>query len=158
MAKLGPYQVTGLDISKSFLRIASENAQKAGVRIEFRLGDAAHMPFPDESFDFVVCTAAFKNFTDPVGALNETYRVLRPGGKASIFDLRKDASREAIDAEVKGMKLSWLNTLLTKWTFRLMLLRSAYTREAVERVVAQSRFGSGEIRQEGVGFELRLVK
>lgn len=158
IAKLGAYQVAGLDISKSFVRIASENARNAGVRIDFRHGDAAHMPFPDESFDFVVCTAAFKNFTDPVGAIDETHRVLRSGGKASIFDLSKDAPWEAVDAEVRGMKLSWLNSMLTKWTFRQMLLKSAYTDDALERMVSQSRFGHGEILREGIGFELRLAK
>src|SRR5437879_6045409 len=50
MAKQGDYHVSGLDISKSFIRIASENARQAGVKIDFRYGDAAHMPFPDESF------------------------------------------------------------------------------------------------------------
>lgn len=158
IARLGAFQISGLDISRSFVRIAGQNARQAGVKIDFRHGDAAHMPFPDESFDFVVCTAAFKNFADPVGAINEIYRVLKPGGRASIFDLRKDASREAIEAEVQGMKLSWLNTLLTKWTFRFMLLKSAYTKDALERMVSQSRFGKGEILQDGIGFELRLAK
>src|SRR3954451_6498777 len=113
IAKLGDFKVSGLDISKSFVRIARENAQQAGVSIDFREGNAAQMPFPDETFDFVVCTAAFKNFTAPVGALNEIHRVLKPGGKASIFDLRKDASREAIDEEVRGMQMSRLNTFFT---------------------------------------------
>jgi len=158
MAKLGDYRVTGLDISQSFVRIASENARAAGVRIDFRHGDAAHMPFPDASFDFVVCTAAFKNFTDPVGAINEIHRVLKPGGKASIFDLRKDASKEAVDDEVNAMKLSWLNTLFTKFTFRSILLKNAYTNDALRRMVAKSRFGKGEIVQDGIGFELRLAK
>src|SRR5712692_4133341 len=92
IAKRGKYRVVGLDISHSFVRIASENARREGVTIEFRHGDAAHMPFPDESFDFVVCRAAFKNFSDPVNALGEIHRVLKPDGKASIYDLRKDAS------------------------------------------------------------------
>ena len=48
IAKRGNFRVTGLDISHSFIRIASENAQREGVAIEFRQGDAAHMPFPDE--------------------------------------------------------------------------------------------------------------
>src|SRR4051812_37794382 len=116
------------------------------------------MPFPDETFDFVVCTAAFKNFTAPVGALNEIHRVLKPGGKASIFDLRKDASREAIDEEVRGMQMSRLNTFFTKFTFSTILLKNAYTNEALRRMVAQSRFGTGEIRPDGIGFELRLAK
>ena len=158
IAKLGPYRVTGLDISHSFVRIASENARRAGVEIDFRQGDAAHQPFPDDSFDFVVCRAAFKNFSDPVGALDEIYRVLKPGGQVSIFDLRKEASMRDVDAEVKVMGLSWLNALLTRFTFRFMLLKTAYSADALERMVAQSRFRRGEILREGIGFDLRLGK
>lgn len=158
IAKMGDYRVAGLDISHSFVRIAAENARKAGVSVDFRHGDAAHMPFPDESFDFVVCRAAFKNFSDPVGALNEIHRVLMPGGQASIIDLRKDASPAAIDDEVAGMHMSALNAKLTKLAFRAMLLKRAYTREAIDAMVSQSRFAKGEISQDGIGFELRLAK
>lgn len=158
IAKMGDYRVSGLDISHSFVRIAAENARKAGVSVDFRHGDAAHMPFLDESFDFVVCRAAFKNFSDPVGALNEIHRVLMHGGRASIIDLRKDASLADIDDEVAGMHMSALNAKLTKWTFRNMLLKRAYTREAIDAMVSQSRFAKGEISQDGIGFELRLAK
>ena len=158
IARMGDYRVSGLDISHSFVRIAAENARKAGVSVDFGHGDAAHMPFPDESFDFVVCRAAFKNFSDPVGALNEIHRVLMPGGRSSIFDLRKDASPAAIDDEVAGMHMSALNAMLTRWTFRAMLLKSAYTREAIDAMVSQSRFAKGEISLDGIGFELRLAK
>ncbi len=105
LAKLG-YKVTGLDISKTFVEIAQAKAKEAGVEVEFRQGDAAHMPFNDETFDFIVCRAAFKNFTEPIGALNEMYRVLKFNGKASINDLRRDASQEGIEEEVKKMNLS----------------------------------------------------
>ena len=158
IARMGDYRVSGLDISHSFVRIATENARKAGVNVDFGHGDAAHMPFPDESFDFVVCRAAFKNFSDPVGALNEIHRVLMHGGRASIFDLRKDASPAAIDDEVAGMHLSALNAMLTRWTFRSVLLKNAYTREAIDVMVSQSRFAKGEVAQDGIGFELRLAK
>ena len=158
IARMGDYRVSGLDISHSFVRIAAENARKAGVSVDFRHGDASHMPFPDESFDFVVCRAAFKNFSDPVGALNEIHRVLMHGGRASIIDLRKDASLADIDDEVAGMHMSALNAKLTKWTFRNMLLKRAYTREAIDAMVSQSRFAEGEISKDGIGFELRLAK
>jgi ubiquinone/menaquinone biosynthesis C-methylase UbiE len=127
LAKRG-YRVTALDISTSFVKIARNNAASAGVSVDVRQGDASAMPFPDASFDAVVCMAAFKNFTDPLGALNEMHRVLRPGGEASIFDLRKDANRSEIDAEVRSMHLSVWNAMVTRWTFELLLLKRAYTR------------------------------
>ena len=154
----GVYRITGLDISHSLVRIARDNARAAGVAIDFRHGDVANMPFEAESFDFAVCVAAFKNFPDPVAALDEIHRVLRPGGRASIFDLRKDAPREAIEQEVRDMHLSGPGAWLLMWIFRLLLLRAAYTRAALERVVARSRFGHADIVQDGIGFELRLAR
>ena len=81
LAKLGDYQVVGLDISKTFVELATENARKAGVQVAFQLGNAAAMPFDSDSFDLIVCRAAFKNFSEPVRALTEMYRVLKPGRK-----------------------------------------------------------------------------
>jgi ubiquinone/menaquinone biosynthesis C-methylase UbiE len=158
LAKRGRHQVFGMDISKSFVRIATENAREAKVAIEFREGNASQMPYPDESFDFVVCRAAFKNFTDPAGALNEIYRVLKPGGKASVFDLRHDASRDEIKALVGSMNLSALSSFWTKVTFRFFLLKNAYTKEAIERLAAESRFGTSEVLLDGIEFDLRLSR
>src|SRR5262249_13845505 len=134
------YRVTAVDISATFVRMARENAARAGVTIDVRQGNASRLPFADNSFDFVVCTAAFKNFSDPVGALDEIHRVLRPGAEAAVIDLRKDATREDIDAEVGKMGMSWWNALVTGWIFRFFLLRRAYSREQLERLVRDSRF------------------
>ncbi len=51
-------RITGLDVSRSFVAMAADNARKAGVRGDFEHGDAADLPFPPEQFDFVVCRAA----------------------------------------------------------------------------------------------------
>ena len=159
LARLGHgFKVTGLDISHSFVRMARENAARAGVAADFHHGDVAHMPFASNSFDFAVCQAAFKNFPDPVAALDEIHRVLRPGAQLSIFDLRKDAPPAAIDEEIRSMHLSSVSAFLTRLVFRFGLLRAAYTRPALESVVARSRFGQGQILPDGIGFELRLVK
>lgn len=157
LAKSGR-QVSTLDISQTFVKIARENSAKAGVALDVRHGNASAMPFAPASFDFVVCMAAFKNFADPVGALNEIHRVLRPGGQASIFDLLKDASLQDIDAGVAAMRLSAWNAFVTRWIFRCWLLKKAYRREDLERMAALSRFGRCEIESNGVGFELRLIK
>jgi ubiquinone/menaquinone biosynthesis C-methylase UbiE len=156
LAKLGAYRITGLDISRSFVRMASENAARAGVDVEFRLGDAAALPFPEQTFDFVVCRAAFKNFSDPVTALREMHRVLRPGGKALIIDMRHDASDEAIDEAVDKMQLGRVDAFITRATFRLMLRKRAYSREDFDRMVALTPFGPAEIKEAPLGFELWL--
>lgn len=152
------YAVTAVDISKSFVQIASDNARQAGVKVDVRLGNASELPLPDASFDFAITMAAFKNFTDPLGAMNELWRVLVPGGQASIIDLRKEVSREEIEREVGRMDLSPINRYLTRWTFEHMLVPRAYPRETLERMARESRFGRCEILEEGVGFELRLSK
>ena len=92
LAKLGSFRITGLDISQTFVEIGRENAKLEGVPVEFQQGDAAHMPFEDGTFDLLVCRAAFKNFSEPLAAINEMRRVLKPGGKAVINDLRGDAT------------------------------------------------------------------
>ena len=157
IAQLGRYAVTGLDISHAFTRIASDNAERAGVAIDFRQGDAARMPFAAESFDFIVCRAAFKNFTDPAGALGEMHRVLRPGGAALIVDLRKDATRAAIADEVGEMQLSPFGAFVTRIILG-HLRKRAYRREDFERMAAASPFGRCEILAQPLGFEVRLRK
>ena len=76
LAKLGSYAITGLDLSPDFVKIAARKAAEAGVKVDFKQGSASSLPFPKESFDFLVCRAAFKNFGDPVGALQEMCRVV----------------------------------------------------------------------------------
>ena len=157
LAKL-KYQVVGLDISKSFVEIAQTKARQAGVTAEFRHGNASDMPFEADTFDFIVCRAAFKNFTEPVQAIREMHRVLKPGGKALIIDLRGDASPEDINAAVNSMGLSWLNRLLTKWTFKQFLLKNAYTKQQIQQFVSQTNFGTCEIRADAIGMEIWLKK
>jgi ubiquinone/menaquinone biosynthesis C-methylase UbiE len=158
LAKLGSYQIVGLDISKSFVRIATENAANAGVAVTFREGNASALPFDANSFDFVYCRAAFKNFSEPVEAINEMYRVLKPGGMAVIVDLRKDASLEAIEAAVKGMGLGRINSLVTKWIFKHMLLKRAYAQDDFRQMAGQTPFNTCEIEGDLIGQEVSLHK
>lgn len=158
VAKSGHCRVAGLDISKTFVEIARQNAAGTGVNVDFRQGDAAHMPFADGSFDFIICTAAFKNFGDPIGALNEMGRVLRSGGKALIIDLRRDVRMESINNYVNGLGLGTMNALMTRLTFRFMLIKRAYTRKEFETFVAQTKFKNCRINETLIGFEIWLEK
>jgi ubiquinone/menaquinone biosynthesis C-methylase UbiE len=158
LARLGNYKITGLDISKSFVAIARKNAAEAGLKIDFREGNASAMPFEDNTFDFTFCQAAFKNFSEPVRAIAEMYRVLRPGGISVIADLRRDASPEEIDREVRDMGLGRINQFLVRWTFDQMLLKSAYSVDEMRSMVSQTPFGTCKIDIGGVGFQVWLRK
>ncbi len=156
LARLTGCRMIGLDISKTFVEIASENAEKAGVNVCFDQGDAAELPYPSDVIDFIVCRAAFKNFSRPLAALDEMYRVLKPGGSALIIDLRKDFSPHEIDDYVKGKGA--INAALIKFTFHTMLMKRAYTQEGIRQLVSQSQFRNGDLRLEAIGFELTLRK
>lgn len=158
LAKLGNFHLTALDISRSFVQIATENAAKANVKVSFQLGNASAMPFADQSFDFIYCSAAFKNFSEPTRALDEMHRVLRPGGQALVMDLRKDVSLEAIDEYVERSGRTRLDAWLTRAVFRHMLVKRAFTREDFERMAGQSAFGQCRINADLIGFEVRFTK
>ncbi len=116
------------------------------------------MPFPDQSFEFLLCRAAFKNFSQPLRALEEMYRVLKPGGRALIIDLRKDAPKQSVSEAVEGMGLGRVNTFMTKLIFRTTLLKRAYTRNEFEQFLAQTKFGPIEIKGDLLGLELLLER
>jgi ubiquinone/menaquinone biosynthesis C-methylase UbiE len=158
LARAGNFRITGLDISSTFVEIAQRNAARAGVEIDFRRGNVAQMPFESDTFDAIFCRAAFKNFFEPVQALREMCRVLKSGASAVVIDLRKDVSNEDIDAEVASLKQTALNAFVTKWTFRLMLTKRAYTRDQFQDFIRQTDFRNSDIQETRTGFEITLVK
>lgn len=158
LAKLGPYAVRGVDLSADMVGIARKKAEEAGVRVDFVQGNSSNLPFPKETFDFLVCRAAFKNFAQPVKALQEMQRVLKPGGRALVIDLRRDANPAEVSEAVDHMGLGLVNRTITKLTFRFMLLKNAYTREHFEQMLAQTQFRKTEIVQSGIGFEVWMTK
>lgn len=158
LAKLGNYRITGLDVSRTLVEIARENARTAGMQVDFQLGNASAMPLGDESFDFVYCSAAFKNFSEPVKALDEIHRVLRPGGEAVIVDLCKEASLAEIDQYIEQSGRSGVDRWLTKMAFRHMLLKRAYTRNDFTRMAEESRFGGCQTNAGSIALEVRFRK
>jgi len=158
LAKAGNFEITGLDISETFVGIARENAARERVRIDFRRGNAAAMPFENDTFDRVICTAAFKNFFQPVKALEEMRRVLRPSGKAIVMDLRKDTPLSAIDTYINCSGVNLFSRIFMKWTFRGMLLKRAYTIEQFGVMARQAGFTRIRIEEIELGFEATLEK
>lgn len=157
LAKLGR-RVTGLDISNTFIQIAKANARLAGVSIDFRQGNASEMPFRNELFDFVVCRAAFKNFSEPVQALNEMYRVLNEAGTAVIIDLRKDFSDETLNDYMARRGSGKMENLMMKLTFKYMLRPRAYTKDQIKIMCDKTKFIRCEIYEGDIGLQIWLRK
>lgn len=158
LARTGRYTVSAVDISETFVRIAREEAARAGVEVAVRHGNAADLPYDDASFDFTVCCAAFKNFSDPAGAVAEMRRVLRPGGRALIVDLRPDVTRDAVATDVARMRTSAVNRLLIRFVLGTWLARRAHSRADFEGYARRAGFAGCEINETPMSLEVALRK
>lgn len=78
---LGPAgSIVGIDLNPRMLEVARAHAPIDGAPVEWRQGDAATLPCPDDDFDVVLCQQGVQFFPDRAAALREMRRVLRPGG------------------------------------------------------------------------------
>lgn len=82
--------VCGVDVSEPLLKIARSECGDRDA-IEFRHGDAASLPYPDEAFDAVVSTQVLEYVPDVDAALAEVHRVLRVGGRVALLDTDWDS-------------------------------------------------------------------
>jgi ubiquinone/menaquinone biosynthesis C-methylase UbiE len=86
---LAPYasRVVGLDLTREMLDEARRVAAKRSVEnVDWVIGEASRLPFPDQTFDIYVVRAAPHHFTDFEGFLEEAFRVLKPGRPAVFVD------------------------------------------------------------------------
>jgi ubiquinone/menaquinone biosynthesis C-methylase UbiE len=83
---VAPGRVIGIDRAPEVLAQASAHASGQGVSIELRAGDVYALQLPDASFDVVHAHQLLQHLSDPVRALSEMRRVLRPGGLVAARD------------------------------------------------------------------------
>src|SRR5437762_13451366 len=82
-ARLGA-RVTGLDLTPELLQRARENAQIAGVEIEWHQGDVEQLPFADRTYDMVLSQFGHIFSPRPDVAIAELLRALKPGGTIAL--------------------------------------------------------------------------
>lgn len=90
--------LVGLDISPAMLDRARNNARayELSHRTDYTLADVLELPFPDASFDHAFSSASLHEWSDPVRALREIHRLVRPGGAFCVSDLRRDIDRTTL--------------------------------------------------------------
>ncbi|MFF2809733.1 class I SAM-dependent methyltransferase [Streptomyces sp. NPDC058000] len=79
-------RLTGIEWSPEMLAVARRRATELGRTADLREADAQALPFPDASFDTVVCTLSLCAIPDDRRAVAEMVRVLRPGGRLLLLD------------------------------------------------------------------------
>lgn len=106
LAKSFGCRVTGIDLSEANISAAraTAEAQALSQLAQFELADAERLPFPDASFDAIVCECAFCTFPGKDIAAAEFARVLKVGGGVGISDLTRT---EAPLPELEGL-LGWI--------------------------------------------------
>lgn len=79
-------RLSGIELSPAMLGIARRQAAELGRDADLLEGDAQALPFPDRSFDTVVCTLSLCTIPDDRRAIAEAERVLRPGGRLVLLE------------------------------------------------------------------------
>ena len=87
----GASQVTAVDLTENALAVAKQFAAHRGVTIDFQLGNAEGLDFPDESFDAVYSFGVLHHTPDIKRSVAEVHRVLRPGGTAYVMLYHRDS-------------------------------------------------------------------
>jgi ubiquinone/menaquinone biosynthesis C-methylase UbiE len=100
LKKFPSIQLTAIDFSE----VAIETAKKSGAGIQFAVGDAEQLNFPDQSFDFIFSCETLEHLVHPVKMTKEIYRLLKPGKKFIL----------TTENYLNGMMLMWLKSWILK--------------------------------------------
>ena len=81
-------RVTGIDVTDAMIERARANQARLGLKhVRFQVGEAEALPFPDATFDAIISNGVFNLTFNKEKALQETHRVLKPGGRLMLADM-----------------------------------------------------------------------
>lgn len=88
LKRAGRGHATVLDLTPEMLEEGRKRAEadQMSDQLDWLVGDAMALPFPDASFDVYTISFGIRNVTRPQDALNEAFRVLRPGGRLMVLE------------------------------------------------------------------------
>jgi ArsR family transcriptional regulator len=117
------------------VEVGTELARKNDLaNLTYRLGDIEQVPLPDESVDLAILSQALHHAQHPQRAVDEAYRILRPGGQLLVLELAEhdfEKARELYADLWLGFNEGTLDTFLKKARFVKVEVTSV-SKEAVE--------------------------
>ena len=140
----------GLDISENMIEIATQNAREYGFmdRVEYVRGDACEMPFEDAFFDAVFSNGSLHEWARPDEIINEIGRVLKPGGRYCITDMKRNMS---------PFVKSFLWIMAKPRNIRPYLVSSinaAYTKDEIEELLSGTKLSGWQIDENPIGLTI----
>jgi ubiquinone/menaquinone biosynthesis C-methylase UbiE len=135
--------VVGVDLSPAMIRAAREAARREGLapRASFLLADAARLPFAAASFDSVISNSLLHHLTQPAAVFDEMARVVKPGGRILLRDLRRPG-RLAFRFHVAWFGRYYSGLMKTLY---VNSVRAAYTGPELRRLLDQSRLAAAQV-------------
>ncbi len=123
----------GLDMTDDMLALAHENQRKSGVaNVEFLKGEIENIPLPPDSVDVVISNCVINLSADKDRVLQETFRVLKPGGRFAVSDV---IVRGPVPAEIRRSVELWVGCVagaLDEADYRAKLAAAGFSEIEIE--------------------------
>jgi len=136
--RLTLWKFTGVDRSQAMVAQANRNLVAAGPsltgRVEFQTADGNSLPFPEATFDFVMCNSVLHHLAEPQKLLREMARLAKPSGAILLRDLRRPGR---LVYPLHVWRHGWHYSGTMRRLFRDSV-RSAYTIEELQSMLDSS--------------------
>ena len=143
-----------VEISPEMTKIAERNAREYGLegRVKYVKGDAHQIPFDNNTFDGVFTNGSLHEWSQPIRVFDEIYRVLKPGAKYFISDMRRD-----MNPFVKQFMKLMVKPKEIRPGF-VSSINASYTTDEIRSVLDQSKLKESVVAKTFMGFEITGVK